>query len=485
MSFLKRKSKDNNKQSVNAKQEKATKSSQKKDAVEKTGRRHKQSELAKNKSHPASRLYFPKFGGFRQNKPTAAERQRMILQDKIPVKDVWNGCFVDEYGDLYPVFAIGSKNVSMLSSADLYAFINALKIAFISIGVESYQIAIVPMPFDLETWLRHNNKIKAEIQTKHEEIIRMPHLSGESDSDYKIRIGNLKMFNEWRHQFMQRQEQYVTSKLKSGQITTKRSYLIANLRSKQNIDEVLDAARTISNKFISSSIELRQLNSQEARSLLYVMLNPLSPEIVDVPRLSKAPTLLDKDLKVSVVLETEYKKDNILNDYTKANREEAYRLVSERERSLVGFDGKTQLGRPDIYPNAEKLGAPTDKEIEQMEGLYQGENTIAQSRDLYEKDKEITRAIKKQEEKEKRRLETEVRVERMTEKVESGKTVSERNLEAELTAQRMEQKQKLKEKEEALEDFNYHLASQLDKELDVIEDTILQIIKLKEEKHHV
>ena len=400
----------------------------------------------------ASRLSVSK--GKHRKRNTQLDRQRIALQEMIPVKDVWNCMMVDGYGQLYPVLTIGSKNTDLMSLRDLLGFQKQMEQAFSGLPVVSYQILIVPMPFDTGAWIDNNNKIRERHKKRFYATEEEKPLLGESIEDFNTRIRRIQENINWQERYLNEEEEYVKARVNSGQITTKRSFMILNLSYEQNKDmrEALSVARTVVNSFGGSQLDIREATEQEARNLLYVLLNPLTDDILNVPKSLVEPTFSDEPIKLDIVLNEQFEKDSKTHTFSSETIEQAEELLKDRKNNRLAFDGKSQLEYPDLYPNATPENVPTQSDVERMEKEKEEEQRMYErlhgTSEARAKNKAVLEA-EAQRRKELEELEKQKELEIERKAIEEQKAEAER-VRLELEAKELEQRRLDAEKAEAV-----------------------------------
>lgn len=296
------------------------------------------------------------------------DKQLISLQEMIEVKDVWNNCFSDSYGQYYPALVIGAKSTDLMSVKDLYLFTKEVESAMAGMPIDSYQVIVAPMPFDIGAWKRNNDKIREEIKLQHEYIKNTPMLVNENPLDFEDRIKGLERIIDFRLNEIDVSERVVENRITAGQITTKRSFLIIKPKGVdvRDIREVMAVGKNVVSLFAGTQLEVREATSQEARDLMSVLLDPTTPDIVNTPAALHEPSFNETRIKQEIVLNEEHEMDHHIYEYTNATKEEARKDVLDRENNLIAFDGESQLKYPHLYPDAVELGAPTQDEVEKI-----------------------------------------------------------------------------------------------------------------------
>lgn len=221
------------------------------------------------------------------------EAKRETFQEFLPIKDIKNGCFIDDFGYYYPVIVLGTINSDLMSKDQINTLARGLEISFSSLMCSDYQCLMVPMPYDISLWRRGNDLIlddiydqKGKLQGKISQINPGSGYSKELDELQ----GQMKQLDV-RAQLLKDSNEYVIDKLHAGRMTTKKSYLIPNFRINDDIRVALENSREIVKKMNNNGIECRFATEQELRDLLYVLFNPLSSEVAGTPRVSSIPDI--------------------------------------------------------------------------------------------------------------------------------------------------------------------------------------------------
>lgn len=221
------------------------------------------------------------------------EAKRESFQEFLPIKDIKNGCFIDDMGYYYPVIVLGTINSDLMSKDQINALARGLEISFSSLLCRDYQCLMVPMPYDISLWRRGNDVILDEINDLkgmyQSQISHINPGSGYSKELDELQ-GKIKQL-DIRAQLLRDSNDYVIDKLHAGRMTTKKSYLIPNFRINDDIRVALENSREIVKKMNNNGIECRFATEQELRDLLYVLFNPLSSEVTGTPRVSAIPNI--------------------------------------------------------------------------------------------------------------------------------------------------------------------------------------------------
>lgn len=221
--------------------------------------------------------------------------RRESFQEMLTIKDIANGCFVDEFGGYYPVVEIGNINFDLMSPDEKHKLMELLKITFSSFRVESYQILIVPMPFDIEKWIKQYSE-KADYWKRREEEVRSQyHVATNEGGPKAFALYDEMEYCRSMQDFLYRQIQYNMKKVTEGGMTSKKSYFIPFIEDKKDIKNALESGLNFANSMRSIGIESRICSDLDLRVLLQVMLNPKNSELIK-PDIAKSIPMRDEYL---------------------------------------------------------------------------------------------------------------------------------------------------------------------------------------------
>lgn len=224
-----------------------------------------------------------------------AEIRRASFQEMLPIKDIANGCFVDEYGGYYPVIEIGNINFDLMSPDEKFKLMELLKITFSSFRVQSYQILIVPMPFDIEKWINQYSEKVDYWKKREDELRNQYHLSTNEGGEKAFSLYDEMEYCRSMQDFLYRQIQYNMKKVTEGGMTSKKSYFIPFVEENKDLKNALEAGSNFANSMRSIGIESKICSDLDLRVLLQVMLNPKNSELIK-PEVAKSIPIRDEYL---------------------------------------------------------------------------------------------------------------------------------------------------------------------------------------------
>jgi hypothetical protein len=226
----------------------------------------------------------------------AFEIRKQSFQEMIPIKDILNGCFVSEHGRFFPVIKLGNINFDLMSEEERKKLVDTLKVTFGSFRFSSYQINIVPMPFDIDSWLhKRNERLDALKEEETRLKDRFSALTKLGDKLAYVVTDDL-YFNRRNQETISDQIQYMTSKIIEGGMTSKSSFFTPIAPDNTNIKDVLEVANQVVSGFKGIGIEAKICSDLELRVLLQVLLNPKNAELIK-PEVAKTLPVRDVYLK--------------------------------------------------------------------------------------------------------------------------------------------------------------------------------------------
>ena len=220
--------------------------------------------------------------------------QKKSFQAWLPIEDVDRGFIKvknytrDEY---YPVISIGDLNIDLLTSEELFLLARNIESAIASINVNDFQFLLMPVPYDIETWLKHVDDRTAELE-KQRAAIDQAILDAQNSGDPSADLATLNADHaaiDFYIAHMRGQRNYVMSKLGDGSIVCKKAFLIPKFDGLSTLSEYQDATNTVVQRLNAVIPGTTQLNSQAIRNLLFTILNPLHQRYVKVPGVQLPP----------------------------------------------------------------------------------------------------------------------------------------------------------------------------------------------------
>lgn len=215
----------------------------------------------------------------RKEEKEFVERKKS-LQEMLPIKDVADGCFVNEHKQYFPVIELGSINFDLMSKDEREKLVNQLIVNFGSFNFNEYQVLIVPMPFDIERWLseyddRYEQLLSEanDLKDKYDELVS-------KDDKHAFVVADDIHFNQKMQIYLKNEINFVIQNIVDGGMTTKKSFFIPFIKDSRNKADVLKAASTVVSSFKSIGIDAKLCSDLELRTLLVVTLNPKNPELI-------------------------------------------------------------------------------------------------------------------------------------------------------------------------------------------------------------
>ena len=219
-------------------------------------------------------------------------RNKAAFQDFLPITDVKNGCFVDKNNNYYPVIKIGTRNLDLMSKEDKLSLASYLEEIFGSLKTKHYQFSIVPMPYDITDWNTNMSDIIEEIsnnkQRVNDEIMK-------SNTEWEEEIAKKKrQVLDARLQIVREQKNWVTDKVQSGRLATKKCYLILDFDNCKDARTANVKIRETIERFASKDVETSMSTDRELRLLLNILCNPLQSSAHSIQSTRIPPLYLGK-----------------------------------------------------------------------------------------------------------------------------------------------------------------------------------------------
>lgn len=235
--------------------------------------------MSKNKNSGMSKKELLKQEEIRKHKSS--------FQNFIPIIDIKNGCFRDRFGKYLPVILIGSKNLDLMSKEDKYNLQARLEEVYLSIKAESYQISIIPMPYDISEWNANMSNFIAEIvQEKSENLSNYGDLKTEWE---KKKSKEEKTILESRLTLMTEEKDWVTEKVQTGSLSSKKCFMILEFDEVDDVRTAVMKANEVIDRFRQKDIEVRLTSERELRDLLNILCNPLNTSVKELQRINLGP----------------------------------------------------------------------------------------------------------------------------------------------------------------------------------------------------
>ena len=214
---------------------------------------------------------------------------RAAFQDLVPIKDIIDQCFVDERQFYFPLIRISPINYDLISADERIAFAAGLTRFLSSLNIPSYQFSILPMPYDITDWEKHNREIMDEIDKE----INTVTSSGSSETQNKI--SQLQQ----RKNFLDTCNRSISGKIRTGSFSTQKAYLIPFFNTVQKGQQkpyyaVLEKARELIVSFRSAGFDAVLCTEAEMRSFLKVLMAPTTKNVANLPRNDLPPVLTAK-----------------------------------------------------------------------------------------------------------------------------------------------------------------------------------------------
>lgn len=206
--------------------------------------------------------------------------RRKSLQEMLPIKDVIDGCFVNEHGRYFPVIELGSINFDLMSADEREKLVQQLIISFGSFNFNQYQIFVVPVPFDIDLWLSSYNERYDNLRTQEDSMREAYEAYVQKNDSRAYRIADDLHFNRQMQIHVKNEIEFVIQNIVEGGMTTKKSYFIPVSTDNNDKTQMLKISGAIVNSFKSMNISAKLCSDVELRTLLVVALNPKNPDLI-------------------------------------------------------------------------------------------------------------------------------------------------------------------------------------------------------------
>lgn len=220
--------------------------------------------------------------------------QKRSFQQWLPIEDVDRGFIkVKNYSrdEYYPVISIGDLNIDLLTDQELFLLARNIESAIASINVTDFQFLLMPIPYDIETWLKHVDDRKAELE-KQRDAIDQKIANAQASDDPSVDLATLNADRasiDFYIAHLRGQRAYVMGKLGDGSIVCKKAFFIPKFDGLSTLSEYQDATNTVVQRLNAVIPGTTQLNSQGIRNMLFTILNPLHQRYVKVPGVQLPP----------------------------------------------------------------------------------------------------------------------------------------------------------------------------------------------------
>lgn len=203
------------------------------------------------------------------------EYSRKSFQEMFPIKDVVNGCVIDDNDIRYPVIVLGSIDYELMSYDQKEEFVKRLETNFIGMNCEQYEILLVPQSYDVKHYNDTNEKelmrISEEKLGLKSKLKRLDKSSKEADYVRK----NIAFLDQMEV-YIRSQTRFVTGEVHEGNMITKKAYLIPYFPENQEFMELRNQSNSLIEQFRGIGIKCTVATDSEIRGLLYNLLNPLA-----------------------------------------------------------------------------------------------------------------------------------------------------------------------------------------------------------------
>jgi hypothetical protein len=215
------------------------------------------------------------------------EASRASFQEFFPIVDIENGCFVDNSGKYFPIVRIGTKNLDLMSYDDKEVLAYQLEEVFSSFKTRKYQFLIIPIPYDISDW---NTNITNSIQQilKDRQKTDDDIINAKSNWERQVATKNRQLLDA-RLELLRQEKDWVTEKVKSGRLTTKKCYLSLDFKDSYDVKTAVRKADEIITRFSEKGVDAYLASEKELRLILNILCNPLQTSANDIPATRMPP----------------------------------------------------------------------------------------------------------------------------------------------------------------------------------------------------
>ncbi len=215
------------------------------------------------------------------------EASRASFQEFFPITDIENGCFIDKNGKYFPIIRIGTKNLDLMSYDDKEVLAYQLEEVFSSFKTRKYQFLIIPIPYDISDWNANiTNSIQNVIKDRQKTDDAI--LNAKSNWEKQVLTKNRQILDA-RLELLRQEKDWVTEKVKSGRLTTKKCYLSLDFKDAFDVKTAVRKANEIIARFSEKGVDSYLASEKELRLLLNILCNPLQTSATDIPATRMPP----------------------------------------------------------------------------------------------------------------------------------------------------------------------------------------------------
>jgi hypothetical protein len=202
---------------------------------------------------------------------------KQSFQEMLPIETVDRGFIkvknymMDEY---YPVIVLGDRNLDLMSEDALGAFAHSIQTAINTSDLLSFEILVVPVPYDTEEWQNNIEKRIKEIRQQQNDLsvlIKEKNEAGENISGLEEEMQALTYYID----HLKAQREYVLESLQKEDFSVKKAYFVPKFREQESLVDYQAETNALVENLAAHIPGTRALYSKEIRDLLFILLNPL------------------------------------------------------------------------------------------------------------------------------------------------------------------------------------------------------------------
>lgn len=213
----------------------------------------------------------------KKNKMSAEEKayiaRKESFQQHLPIMDIDKNLLVDKEGNYYPVIEIGEKSIGLMDVESLLALLRNCNSVFEALDLKRSQFLSVPIPFDIEPYIKNQRRIYAQTQQRKKEVansISFAQARNEDTSSLEREVEQLEKYLT----YIDNQTKFVESHLANALIVNKKCFLIPKIRDSKNRIAVEEATKNIVAKIQHIADTSHRCGQQEIQDILFNILNP-------------------------------------------------------------------------------------------------------------------------------------------------------------------------------------------------------------------